>query len=144
MDWTLIGFLLLLGVLMYFFMIRPGKKQQQKQQEMMNSLAVGTRVMLSSGIYGTIRHLGEKQAVIEISPGVDLTILRAAIRQVITAEEEEFEYSDEAETDGPAPEMAAYEADLASAFAPEPEVDSQPETDNQAGESKDSSKSDEK
>ena len=120
-PFTLIGIFLVMGLLMYFFMIRPGKKQQQKQQEMMNSLTVGSRIMLSSGIYGTIRHLGEKQAVIEISPGVDLTILRLAIRQVVLPEDEEFEYSEESESAGLAPEMAPFEADLASPFAPGPE-----------------------
>jgi len=115
-----------MGVAMYFLMIRPARKQQQQQQTMMNSLEVGSRVMLGSGIYGTIRHLGEKQAIIEISPGVDLTILRAAIRSVVAEEEEEFEYSDETPVnDQPAVDMDAFEADLAaSAFAPEPDSDS--------------------
>ncbi|MDR0488593.1 MAG: preprotein translocase subunit YajC [Propionibacteriaceae bacterium] len=91
----LIAIFVIMGLIMYFFMIRPAKKQQAKQQEMMNALEIGSRVMLGSGIYGTIRHLGEKQAVIEVSPGVDLTIMRAAIRTVVSADDEEFEYSDE-------------------------------------------------
>jgi preprotein translocase subunit YajC len=84
-------------IAMYFLMIRPSKKQQQKQQDLMNSLAVGSRVMLNSGIYGTIRHLGEKQAIVEISPGVDLTIIRRAIVKVATPDEEEFEYAEAAD-----------------------------------------------
>ncbi len=114
--------LALMGVAMYFFMIRPARKQQQKQQEMMDSLQVGSRVMLTSGIYGTIRHMGERQAVIEISPGVDLTILRAAIRGVVAEDEEDFEYSDETaatEPEGDLESMSAYEADLAAGFSPE-------------------------
>ena len=110
-----VGILLIMGVAMYFFMIRPAKKQQQKQAEMMNALEIGSRVMLGSGIYGTIRHLGEKQAVIEISPGVDLTVLRAAIRGVVTPEEEEFEYSDETNA-----ENSITDEDIAAAFAPDP------------------------
>ena len=112
--------IVIMVVAMYFLMIRPGRKQQQKQQEMMNSLSVGSRVMLGSGIYGTIRHMGEKQAIIEISPGVDLTILRAAIRSVVSPEDEEFEYADESGADSPDPDapdqdaMAPFEADLAS------------------------------
>jgi preprotein translocase subunit YajC len=127
MEIGTIGFLVLMVVAMYFLMIRPGRKQQQKQREMMAALQVGTRVMLGSGIYGTIRHLGEKQAVIEISPGVDLTVMRAAIRNAVGPDEEEFEYAEPAdrpeETDGAAPTgddpMAAYEADLAATFAPQ-------------------------
>ncbi len=120
-----IGILVLMGVAMYFLMIRPARKQQQKQQEMMNSLDVGSRVMLTSGIYGTIRHMGDRQAVIEISPGVDLTILRAAIRGVVAEDEEDFEYSDEtaaSSDERPSDDlgsMSAYEADVASGFSPE-------------------------
>jgi preprotein translocase subunit YajC len=133
MEIGTIGFLVLMVVAMYFLMIRPGRKQQQKQRDMMAALQVGSRVMLGSGIYGTIRHLGEKQAIIEISPGVDLTVMRAAIRNVVGPDEEEFEYAepadrpDEADPDAPAPlgtedPLAAYEADLAATFAPQAEA----------------------
>jgi len=124
----IIAIIAVMGVAMYFLMIRPARKQQQQQQKMMNSLEVGSRVMLGSGIYGTIRHLGEKQAIIEISPGVDLTVLRAAIRSVVPEEEEEFEYSDDTlPTDAPDDNMDVFEADLASPFAPEPELDPAPD-----------------
>ncbi|MDR2975601.1 MAG: preprotein translocase subunit YajC [Propionibacteriaceae bacterium] len=128
MSWSFIIVIAVMAVAMYFLMIRPQKKQQQKQQEMMNSLGVGSRVMLGSGIYGTIRHMGEKQAIIEISPGVDLTILRAAIRGSVSPDEEEFEYADEAraiDADGASDDsttphdMQAFEADLVSPFAPD-------------------------
>ena len=42
----LIAIFLIMGIVMYFFMIRPARKQQAKQQEMMNALEVGSRVML--------------------------------------------------------------------------------------------------
>ena len=136
MGIELIGILLVMGVAMYFFMIRPARKQQQKQQEMMNALDVGARVMLGSGIYGTIRHLGEKQAIIEVSPGVDLTVLRAAIRGVVMPEEEEFEYSDEVNladgddgVDNIDNNMDAFEADVASPFAPQPDTGEELATD---------------
>ncbi|MDR2896301.1 MAG: preprotein translocase subunit YajC [Propionibacteriaceae bacterium] len=150
MDWYMIGIIVLMGVAMYFLMIRPQRKAQQKQQEMMNALQPGTRVMLGSGIYGTIRHMGEKQAIIEISPGVDLTVLRQAIRQAVSAEDEEFEYADEgAPVDDEA--MSLYEADLAShpaidttsdsAFAP-PTVDSDPASQPQDNEAETDTKGD--
>ena len=86
--------IILFIAVIYFLMIRPARRQQQKQQQMMDSLRVGTRVMLTSGIYGTIRHMGDNQAIIEISPGVDLTVLRRAIAKATTPDEEEFEYAD--------------------------------------------------
>ena len=128
MNWTLLLIFVGMGVIMYFFMIRPARKQQRKQQEIMDSLDIGSRVMLGSGIYATIRHLGEKQAVIEVSPGVDMTILRAAIRTVVSPDEEEFEYSDELtpEVSIGGLDMDALEADVASAFAPPPDPEESP------------------
>ncbi|MDR1238215.1 MAG: preprotein translocase subunit YajC [Propionibacteriaceae bacterium] len=77
----------------YFLMIRPQQKRAKEQKEKMASLEEGSRVMTVHGIFGTIIHLGEKQAILEISPGVEMTILKQAIstQQV----EEEFEYEDE-------------------------------------------------
>ncbi|MDR0415867.1 MAG: preprotein translocase subunit YajC [Propionibacteriaceae bacterium] len=101
----MLGTLIMVGVVvvaMYFLMIRPAKKQQAAKQQLMASLGVGSRVMLTSGVYGTIRHLGDKQAIIEISPGVDLTVVRAAVAKVATPDEEEFEYAEAGDADAEA------------------------------------------
>ncbi|MCL1906912.1 MAG: preprotein translocase subunit YajC [Propionibacteriaceae bacterium] len=119
-GYTLFFVIALMGVVLYFFMIRPTQKQQKKQQEMMDSLEEGTRVMLSSGIYGTIRYLGQKQVVLEISPGVDLTVMRAAVRNVVASDDEEFEYSNEIQ-----PQDAASEETDESFFATDDTQDNQ-------------------
>ena len=62
--------------------MRPQKKRQQAQQQTMNSLGPGSRVMTGSGMFGTVVSIGEKQAVIEVSPGVELTVLKQAISRV--------------------------------------------------------------
>jgi preprotein translocase subunit YajC len=107
---------------MYFLMIRPAKRQQQAQQKLMDSLEVGSRVMLTSGVFGSIRHLGDRQAIIEISPGVDLTVLRRAIAKAVAPDEEEFEYADSNEVNDPPRDEAADAAawELLSAAAADP------------------------
>lgn len=87
--------LLLLGVvaLAYFMLIRPQQKRAKEQRDLMAALKAGDRVMTISGIVGTIRYLGEKQAIIEISPGVEMTVVKAAISSQPV--DDEFEYSDE-------------------------------------------------
>lgn len=87
--------LVLMGAAFYFLLIRPQQKRAKKQQEMTNALGEGTRVMLSSGIFGTIRHLGEKQAIIEIAPGLEMTVVKQAIVKTLTPEDDEFEYAEE-------------------------------------------------
>ncbi|MDR1214044.1 MAG: preprotein translocase subunit YajC [Propionibacteriaceae bacterium] len=130
------GTLLLVGALivgLYFMMIRPAKRQQQAQQNLLDSLSVGDRVMLNSGVYGTIRHLGDRQAIIEISPGVDLTVVRRAIVKTVQGEEEDFEYADSADLDAPATVEASeledwpvLDSDAAEPTDPEVPSDPQP------------------
>ena len=71
--------LILIFVVFYFLLIRPQQKRTKEQKEHMSTLSEGSRVMTISGIIGTIKHIGEKQAIIEISPGVELTIDKRAI-----------------------------------------------------------------
>ena len=73
----------LMVVAFYFLLLRPQKKRQQAQQKTMNEIVPGTRVLLGSGIFGTIISAGEKQAVLETSPGVHVTVLKQAIARVI-------------------------------------------------------------
>ncbi|MFT4294849.1 MAG: preprotein translocase subunit YajC [Micropruina sp.] len=94
-DLSTLLMLVLMGAAFYFLLIRPQQKRAKKQQEMTNSLASGTRVMLSSGVFGTIRHLGERQAIIEIAPGIEMTVVKQAIVKTLTPEDDEFEYSDD-------------------------------------------------
>ena len=76
--------LVLMGAAFYFLLIRPQQKRAKKQQEMTNSLQPGTRVMLSSGVFGTIRHHGERQAIIEIAPGIEMTVVKQAIVKTLS------------------------------------------------------------
>lgn len=93
----------LMVVAFYFLIIRPNKKRQQAHEKTMSSLAPGSRVLLSSGVFGTIVELGEKQAVLEVSPGVELTVLKGAIARQVLPEDEDFEYEsdDDSVEDGP-------------------------------------------
>ena len=95
MDTVLL--IVIMGAALYFLMIRPQQKRAKEQKNLMEAIAVGSRIMTVSGIIGTIKHLGEKQAVLEISPGVELTIDKRAISP--QAVEDEFEYSDDADVE---------------------------------------------
>lgn len=96
MDWTMIGLIALMFGAFYFLLIRPQQKRTKEQKEHMTTLGEGSRVMTISGIIGTVKHIGEKQAIIEVSPGVEMTIVKGAIS--MQAVEDEFEYADDDET----------------------------------------------
>ena len=76
--------LVLAFVLLFVLPSRQRKKVQAKAQSMQDSLAVGTPVMLTSGIHGTVAGLGEGTVDLEVSPGVVITVARPAILEVRT------------------------------------------------------------
>lgn len=61
-------------VVFYFFMIRPQQKRQKEVEQKRNALKAGDRVVTSGGIYGTIKHVNERDFVIEIADNVRVSI----------------------------------------------------------------------
>ena len=58
----------LLGLMMYF-MSRRQRKAQEQQRNLQDSLAVGDRVMTTSGLYGTVCDTSSDTTIgIEIAP----------------------------------------------------------------------------
>jgi preprotein translocase subunit YajC len=76
--------LLVLPVAVYFGMYRPRKKQMKRQQEVNETMSVGTGIVLTSGIYGTIQSIDSEIADVEISPGVTIRVDRRAVARVAT------------------------------------------------------------
>ena len=52
--------------IMYFFMIRPQNKRRKEIQDFQNSLAEGTQVFTSGGIYGTVKKIDLATGIIEV------------------------------------------------------------------------------
>ena len=60
-QWILFGVIILLVICYPIFIVLKNKKEQQKAQELTNSLKVGKDVLTSSGVYGTIVAIEEKE-----------------------------------------------------------------------------------
>ncbi len=80
----LFPFLLLALVFVVLIVLpaRQRKKIQQQQQAMQNSLTIGTPVMTTAGLHGSVAGLGEKTVDLEVAPGVVVTFARQAILEV--------------------------------------------------------------
>lgn len=87
-PFTTIALILVMVLIFYFLILRPNKKRQQAQQKTMNELTPGTRVLLGSGLFGTVSWVGSKQAILEVAPGVEMTVLKQAIARVVTPGDE--------------------------------------------------------
>ena len=80
----LVALLPLLAILaLFWFMVgRPQPRRQKEVVRLQQSIEVGQRVMMSSGIYGTVVSLADDRARLEIAPGTQIDIARAAIAKV--------------------------------------------------------------
>lgn len=73
---------LLFGV-MYFMMIRPQRRRDKARKEMIANIKANDRVLLTSGILGTVRKVSETSLIIEISEKTRIEVVKAAISQVL-------------------------------------------------------------
>ncbi len=71
-------------VLLFFwlFLVRPQQRRQRALATMQSGVQVGTKVMLSSGIFGTVVSLTDTRAKVEVSPGAVIEVMRAAIAEL--------------------------------------------------------------
>jgi preprotein translocase subunit YajC len=81
--------LVILAAMIGFWAIvmRPARNQQKRVQQLQEELEVGQEVVLSSGIFGTVRALTDGRVELEVAPGTVLTVAR----QVVVRRVSEFE-----------------------------------------------------
>jgi preprotein translocase subunit YajC len=83
--------LFLVGVFLLFWVAiaRPASRKRRELLDMQSTLEVGDEVMLTSGVYGTVRSLEDKVAHVEIADGVTIKVARGAVGQLMS--EDDFE-----------------------------------------------------
>ena len=96
-QYSTLIFIALLVAAFYFLILRPQRKRQQTLQRTMSALSPGSRVMLASGVFGTVVSVGPRQVVLEVSPGAELTVLKQAITKIVTEDDEDVLAEDELE-----------------------------------------------
>ena len=82
MEYFPLIMLALLAVVLFVLPARQRKRLQEKNAAMQASLAVGTPVMTTSGLHGTVAGLTETTVDLEIAPGVVVTFVRQAVLEV--------------------------------------------------------------
>ncbi len=79
---SILPFVLIVAVF-WFLVVRPARNQQKRLAATQSSVAVGSQVMLGSGIYGTVAGIGDDTFDVEIAPGTTMKVARQAIVRVI-------------------------------------------------------------
>ncbi|HKR72146.1 MAG TPA: preprotein translocase subunit YajC [Streptosporangiaceae bacterium] len=109
---TFIILAVLIG-LFYFLIMRPQRNRQRKAMQTQSQVMPGQRIRTTAGLYGTVVSGDDRDVVVEIAPGVEVTMLRRAVMEVISDDsmpshedidpeepgEPEAEHEDAAETE---------------------------------------------
>jgi preprotein translocase subunit YajC len=82
---------ILLGVLavMILLLVQQNRKRKKDAENLLSSLAVGTNVILHSGIKGTVTEINGDDLIIESTPKTKLVVVRGAVRAIAPAVTEE-------------------------------------------------------
>lgn len=75
--------ILLLVLAFYFLLIRPQKARQRQQAAMVAALVPGAQIMTTAGMMGTIAAVADDEVSLEISPGVFVRMVPAAVARVV-------------------------------------------------------------
>lgn len=88
-DVTVILMWVAIGLIFWFFILRPQKKRQQEIQNFRKSITIGSRVVTSGGIYGDVRAIEEMDniLVIEVAKGVNIRVDRNSVYATAPADQ---------------------------------------------------------
>ena len=76
--------LLLIGVFVWFVMIRPQKKRQQQFKEMQSELGVGDTVYTIGGLMGVVDEIGDDHVDLAVTnDGTILRFKRSSIAEIL-------------------------------------------------------------
>jgi len=64
-------------------LIRPQQKKAKETRTMLESLEKGNEIVTAGGIVGRITKLTDQYAVVEVANGVEMTVQRGAISQLL-------------------------------------------------------------
>jgi preprotein translocase subunit YajC len=70
--------------LFYLLIMRPQRNRQRKAMQTQSQVMPGQRIRTTAGMYGTVVSGDDRDVVIEVAPGVQVTMLRRAIMDVVS------------------------------------------------------------
>lgn len=79
------GPIVLIGAIFYFLIIRPQAARRKEEKEFAETLKVGDKVIMSSGIHGKVSQINADKGTVQIETGAGkITFERSAISTELT------------------------------------------------------------
>lgn len=88
--WIMIVYVAIIGLALYFLMIRPQRKRQKKEEQMRSNIQVGDEIVTIGGFYGRVVSIKDDTMIIE-SPGdhSKQKIAKWAVQQNMTVHDDD-------------------------------------------------------
>jgi preprotein translocase subunit YajC len=80
---SMLPLMLAIGAIFWFVMILPERKNRKKREELLSQLKKGDKVMMKSGLYGSIAQVQEDVVTLQVSDGVRMKFAREAIQSLV-------------------------------------------------------------
>jgi preprotein translocase subunit YajC len=96
MDLVLIGVL----AVMILLLINQNRKRKKDANALVEALVVGAKVILHSGIKGTVTLIEDSELEIESTPGAKLRVVKQAVRTIEKEIEPEIEEDSDPKVEG--------------------------------------------
>jgi preprotein translocase subunit YajC len=80
-----IAFFAAIFAIFYFLLIRPQQKQKRDREVMLSAVKPGDRVVMSSGLHGTVVKLSDHAVTLKVADQVRLEFDRSAIGRIVPA-----------------------------------------------------------
>ena len=80
-----LAFFAAIFAIFYFLLIRPQQKQKRERATMLSAVKPGDRVVMSSGLHGTVVKLSEHGVTLKVADQVRLEFDRSAIGRIVPA-----------------------------------------------------------
>lgn len=77
-------YLALLAAAFFFLIVRPQRRQMAARRALISKLDVGDEIITAGGIYGTILEMSDTTILVQVAPGIELTLAREAVSGVQT------------------------------------------------------------
>ena len=81
------GWIAIMFAIFYMMIIRPQRRREKERQDLLKAVKSGDRVLFGGGIIGIVTNIKEKTLVVKVADKVKMEILRAAVNQVLKADE---------------------------------------------------------
>lgn len=80
---SLLPMFVMMFAIMYFLVWRPQQKQRRDRDSMLTAVKPGDRIVMTSGLHGTVVKLGEHTVTVRVGDQIKLEFDRSAIGRVV-------------------------------------------------------------